>query len=466
MILNKACDNHRKVVPLSSYENAFVTLSELDLVKVFWKDDSLRTILQRWATNSIHREQQRVPVQSEVITWLSGTKPGHLIVKMLTDIGGYSPGERKKYKGYKATTFKMSINDMRRHIQAIRDATFHPKSYKERGYALRGSIRTDGFLLQILAFKLNELNSVKYKRLPAEKLPLRIASTQGGTDDSLTEIRNVVRTKEDIIELWDCDPGKIKILGLDPGQACVVGASALLPNREGAETGNKKPKFVNLSVKQKAVYQPTLKQRHWMERRKARTMCGPHSISEIESALPPLRGEGASITKYIEKLQDVDVHLSSFYNSSNVIKKHRWNARRARDEEYKRMANSLLKMVGGSIGAKRDENNKVVIAVGLGKFASNSRLSSLHESFQSYFVKRVSVQCIEATLFVFGVELMLTLLLLALGEVSGLHCRWCERVLYFEEVPDLRELRWPGGTPPALLYQVHDIPSQGCNGWA
>jgi hypothetical protein len=42
------------------------------------------------------------------------------------------------------------------------------------------------------------------------------------------------------------------------------------------------------------------------------------------------------------------------------------------------------------MGAKRKENNKVVIGVGLGKFSSKIRLSSLHESFKSYFVQRVS----------------------------------------------------------------------------
>jgi len=85
----------------------------------------------------------------------------------------------------------------------------------------------------------------------------------------------------------------------------------------------------------------------------------------------------------------VEEHLESFYNSSNVIKKHRWNAR-ARDQEFRRIADSLLRMVGGSIGRKRADEDKVVIAIGLGQFSSKVRLSSLYESFQSYFVKLVS----------------------------------------------------------------------------
>jgi hypothetical protein len=40
---------------------------------------------------------------------------------------------------------------------------------------------------------------------------------------------------------------------------------------------------------------------------------------------------------------------------------------------------------------KKDKDDKVVIGVGLGKFSSKTRLSSLHESFQSYFVQKVTV---------------------------------------------------------------------------
>ncbi|KAF9914525.1 hypothetical protein BX616_008125 [Lobosporangium transversale] len=121
-----------------------------------------------------------------------------------------------------------------------------------------------------------------------------------------------------------------------------------------------------------------------MERRKAAAVYGSQSISDIGGSLPSLRGNDSSIKNYIEKLRDVEKDLDSFYSSNNVIKKHRWDAKRARVEEYKKIANSLLKMVGGSIGTKVNEGDKVVIGVGLGKFSSNTRLSSLHESFQSY----------------------------------------------------------------------------------
>ncbi|KAF9143837.1 hypothetical protein BGX20_007083, partial [Mortierella sp. AD010] len=70
------------------------------------------------------------------------------------------------------------------------------------------------------------------------------------------------------------------------------------------------------------------------------------------------------------------------------FKKHQWDARKARDAEYRIITDRLLSMVGGSIGRQRDEADKVVIGVGLGKFSANTKLSSLHESFQSYFVQK------------------------------------------------------------------------------
>ncbi|KAG0244112.1 hypothetical protein BG011_003038, partial [Mortierella polycephala] len=137
----------------------------------------------------------------------------------------------------------------------------------------------------------------------------------------------------------------------------------------------------------KAVYQPTFKHRRWLERRKGRTVEGRDSISQIETSLPPRRGPEASISNYIQREQEVEADLDSFYGSV-VLKKHKWNARKARAKEYRLVADRLLQLVGGSTGAKRDEDNKVVIGVGLGKFSSKMRLSSLHESFSSYFVQK------------------------------------------------------------------------------
>ncbi|KAF9537512.1 hypothetical protein EC957_008064 [Mortierella hygrophila] len=86
-------------------------------------------------------------------------------------------------------------------------------------------------------------------------------------------------------------------------------------------------------------------------------------------------------------VQEVEAQLISFYGSV-VLKNHRWNARKARAEEYHLIVNRLLEMVGGSLGAKRKESNKAVIGVGLGQFSSSIGLLLLHESFESYFVQK------------------------------------------------------------------------------
>ncbi|KAF9130388.1 hypothetical protein BGX30_013544, partial [Mortierella sp. GBA39] len=114
-------------------------------------------------------------------------------------------------------------------LSTIRQPAFDPRTYATKGYVLRGSIRTNGFSVQLAAFKLKELQAVWFRRLPEDRLPYRLTTTVGGLDYYLTEIRNVVRTKGDVAQLWpNCAPDLIKILCLDLGRACVVGAYASL----------------------------------------------------------------------------------------------------------------------------------------------------------------------------------------------------------------------------------------------
>ncbi|KAK3834182.1 MAG: LOW QUALITY PROTEIN: hypothetical protein JOS17DRAFT_738316 [Linnemannia elongata] len=394
ILLNRACGSRRSLVPTSSFDVKFINLSELDLTRIFWQNLPLRRSYAFPDFPSMEHPDQ--VTQADVGLWLSTTIPGLLITRLLTDIGRYSADQRKRLKNYSRSSFLMPLEELRGHLQNIRDDNFDPSSYTGKGYVL------------LLAFKLNELHSAKYRRLPAEKLPSRLTSTIGGTDYFLTEIRNIVSTRQDVTQLWGCDPKSIKILGIDLGQAFVVGASAILPPHkqssveQGQEPGGTamesssssgveaeedgdaeepSPKFFNLTVKQKADYQPTFKHRRWLERRREQAVEGRASICHIETNLPSLHGPEASISSYTQREREVEGDLDSFYGSV-VLKKHKWNARKARTEEYRLIADRLLKLVGGSTGAKRHEDNKVVIGI---------RLSSLHESFQSYFVQKVSV---------------------------------------------------------------------------
>ncbi|KAI1280939.1 hypothetical protein EDD11_001411, partial [Mortierella claussenii] len=145
-------------------------------------------------------------------------------------------------------------------------------------------------------------------------------------------------TEEDVKRLWPEveDPSKIKILTLDAGQAYVVGAYAHLPEDPDGH--------YNLAVNQKAVMQPVFRHRRWLEGEKE---LAPNHLSDstahVESNLPPLRGPGASVVEYINKLDEVGELLSGFYNgANNRFKKHDWDKTRAKQAEYTAMAASLL----------------------------------------------------------------------------------------------------------------------------
>ncbi|KAG0365534.1 hypothetical protein BGZ54_006449 [Gamsiella multidivaricata] len=128
----------------------------------------------------------------------------------------------------------MALSMMREHIQLIRQAKFDPMTYEGHGY--------------------------------------------------LTEVRNIVKTQQDVIDLCRCGPDQIKVLGLDLSQIRVVGISALLPEIDDPASTTTGPgrkdddddmsssfedttptfgsrTYYNLAVKQKAVYQPTFKHR-------------------------------------------------------------------------------------------------------------------------------------------------------------------------------------------------------------
>ncbi|KAG0329520.1 hypothetical protein BG000_012074, partial [Podila horticola] len=177
IILNRACGSRRCLSPISSLDNKFITVSEPELTKIFWQDEALKLQLQHWAYPDFPSvESPEKVAQVDVGFWIGRVEPGYLINKLLTDIGGYSEEQRKKgyiveeaeeerkrkrkLKNYSRSTSRMSIEKLKEHVQAFHQNDYSPASYSKRGYVLRGSIRTDGFRLQLLGFKLNELNCV------------------------------------------------------------------------------------------------------------------------------------------------------------------------------------------------------------------------------------------------------------------------------------------------------------------
>ncbi|KAI8598729.1 hypothetical protein EDD21DRAFT_356106 [Dissophora ornata] len=169
---------------------------------------------------------------------------------------------------------------------------------------------------------MKELQSVRYKRLPENVLPPQITSTVGGVDYFLTEVRNVVKTQQDIAGFWGCAPEQIRILGLDLGQVYVVGASALLPKDNqpiGACDITMEETFEpGTAIEMKEASDPGT-EIETKEPCDAPTLNGgakeivlvgaTEFASDIESKLPPLRGGGANFVSYVTELEKAKERL-------------------------------------------------------------------------------------------------------------------------------------------------------------
>ncbi|OAQ26545.1 hypothetical protein K457DRAFT_697714 [Linnemannia elongata AG-77] len=96
---------------------------------------------------------------------------------------------------------------------------------------------------------------------------------------------------------------------------------------------------------------------------------------------------------YVEELELVETRLKKFYaGDDNRYKKHAWDLERAKQAEYQAIAERLLNVVGGSLGRRVEDNedkDPILFGVGLGQFSSNSKLSTLHPTFLSYFIQTV-----------------------------------------------------------------------------
>ncbi|KAF9956089.1 hypothetical protein BGZ72_003026 [Mortierella alpina] len=431
VILNKASGGSRRIAPLSPLTARYVGFSERQLLPLFWAWPTLKAkIKSLMVEDRYFQDPTIVPAQADAFNWLTTTAPGRLITTFVSDVGLPSS---KHHKGFRKATTIMDLEGMdgkeglREHIGRLREQTFDPKDWRGKGYILRGSIRTDGRLVQLLAFKNKELQSVRFRRLPNDKLPNPLISTIGGTDRYLTEARNIFPSIADVENLLSVDPSQVAVLSLDLGTSCVVGATVSLPfnqtpatlrrppigkeqvkrrkKRRGKRTPgsrnrtrarqkarksatNPQPaQYFDLVVKRKAVARPTDDFANWLEQKKQHTMGATtgRTVQDLESTLPPLQGDGSSFCQHVAARRAVEVDLDRFYNSSNFWK-HRFDAQVCYKEEFHKVAEGLLNMVGGSVGRPRLPHQHVVIAVGLAKFTGSKGPPSLDSTFQGFFV--------------------------------------------------------------------------------
>ncbi|KAF9159624.1 Rad2 nuclease [Actinomortierella ambigua] len=383
--LNQCSRNPWKQSPMSSIEQGFLSFSELNLLELFWNDADLKPRVQD-LTRQFYASP---PVSPSLLDAQEAIPLGRVIKEFLVDISPSGMTSRKKGKaGIRSAVKLLSYSEIQAHVNALRQKDFDPAIYATKGYLPRGSIRTDGHQLRLTLYKLRELESVKYKRYPGARYPCRLTSTVHGLNDHLKEVRHVFQSPEkDVDELLHCSPDKVKILALDMGQACTVGACLLLPEDERSAT----EEFITQAVKSKAVYQPIFKYRRWANNEKTKQIesAGERTtIQDIESSFPPLRGQSPRVSDYIQHRHRHRAALETQYNGTNFRwKKHGWDAARAKHEEYQRVADQLLKVLGGNIGSRRDPNNHCVIAIGLSKFQTQMGLASLDGTFSSYFIQ-------------------------------------------------------------------------------
>ncbi|KAG0002330.1 hypothetical protein BGZ65_002741 [Modicella reniformis] len=116
---------------------------------------------------------------------------------------------------------------------------------------------------------------------------------------------------------------QVDILALDLGEAYTVGACAIR-----ADERQREDRFT-LAVSRKALYQPQLKFRHWLETLKSQDIPPPAlgaNVAAIESNLPSL--DKQNIARVIE--DTVYETLDTFYNKNDSqFLKHSWDARKA-----------------------------------------------------------------------------------------------------------------------------------------
>ncbi|KAG0246850.1 hypothetical protein BG011_002316, partial [Mortierella polycephala] len=239
LYLNKLASNCRRIVPITFSQQPFVTFSERELALFFWKRGVLKERLIQLAA----LDDSTITSTQDLDIWISGKTPGFLIKNFVADVAPQGLTSRQKKKaGHRAAIKLWSLDQIRAHLEIVKSEWLDPVAYAQKGYVLRGSVRTDGFRVQLLAFKLRELQDVRYRRMDESRLPSRLTSTVGGVDYYLTEIRNAIASKEDVERLW---PGTrvedIKTLTLDGGQACVIGAFAHLPEELSKRSKGKEP---------------------------------------------------------------------------------------------------------------------------------------------------------------------------------------------------------------------------------
>ncbi|KAF8924165.1 hypothetical protein BGZ58_002101 [Dissophora ornata] len=196
--LNRITGNRRRITSFTTSALPFVSFTETELASFFWKREPLRMRL----TRLVAEDGSSTKALSDIQSWIAGKGPGIIIKQFIADVAPQVRTSRQRRKvGHRGAVKLLTLEHIKSYLTAVQDEWVDPTNYATKGYILRGSIRTDGFRVQLPAFKLRELQLARFNRLETAKLPPKLTSTVGGTDYYLQEIRKVISCKEDVEKL-------------------------------------------------------------------------------------------------------------------------------------------------------------------------------------------------------------------------------------------------------------------------
>ncbi|TPX37814.1 hypothetical protein SeMB42_g06868 [Synchytrium endobioticum] len=195
------------------------------------------------------------------------------------------------------------------------------------------------------------------------------------------------------------------IIALDPGATCIVGAVAYDPNHPDQRR--------NLAVTTKCLAEPERRYRNWLEANKPEAIC----TAERECT----KSDQVTWAVFLERFV-ISYDIARTYYSSTKYKRKRWDADKAKRGELDRVLESIVKMVGESMGHKLSGDKKVIVAMGMGDFSSaKSRhvmfTSSIKIPMLTVLIKKVAADI--DTVFSNQIVGMLPLLKARVVEVVG-----------------------------------------------
>ncbi|KAG0004770.1 hypothetical protein BGZ65_012732 [Modicella reniformis] len=256
-----------------------VSITELELVHMLLNVPSVANVLRD--PNGLGFTT--IPSAPNV---LNGLAPGAVINKLISPFGLPS-AQVIGCKRYRRQTTVMTLAQMRTHLQNLRAPPaggIIPGSPLQGAvrYVLRGSFLTNGVQLQLRSTR--------------------------GYGAHLREIRNVFPTRQEVLNIFGPPTngtigGDVDVLALDLGEAYTIGACAIRATNPDYR--------LTLAVSRKALYQPRLKFRRWLETQKKQQIPGTPglrpeipqgSIGNIESSLPALDGDPNLVIIHLDVL--------------------------------------------------------------------------------------------------------------------------------------------------------------------